>query len=94
MRAADDDDVLATPGELDLTAHVNFTEIESAGHVAGLVTEFFGSQAAFLTRAIAAESRNATGPQELSPDERRQFMTLVHPDQLGERFKVLVQRRR
>ena len=37
------DDLLANPGDQDLTAHVNFTAIQKAGEAAGLKTEFFGS---------------------------------------------------
>ncbi|MEK7707385.1 MAG: SAM-dependent methyltransferase, partial [Verrucomicrobiota bacterium] len=41
------DDVLANPGEQDLTAHVNFTAIRRAGEGAGLKTETFASQTQF-----------------------------------------------
>ena len=46
------DDVLANPGEQDLTAHVNFSAIQKAGEDAGLTTEFLGSQAKFLTQIL------------------------------------------
>jgi len=41
------DDVLANPGEQDITAHVNFTAIQRAGESAGLETAVFTSQPVF-----------------------------------------------
>lgn len=85
------DDVLANPGEQDITAHVNFTAIQAAGEGAGLRTEFLETQAAFLTdlarRVLAADS--GFGPW--TPDQSRQFQTLTHPEHLGRAFRVLVQ---
>src|SRR5581483_2400193 len=46
------DDVLANPGEQDLTAHVNFSTIQAVGEETGLRTDFFGGQARFLTRVV------------------------------------------
>jgi SAM-dependent MidA family methyltransferase len=87
------EDLLANPGEQDLTAHVNFSAIQNAGEEAGLTTEFFGSQAKFLTeavaRAAAADSLGTWGPRQA-----RQFQTLTHPEHLGRAFRVLVQSRR
>ena len=82
--------VLANPGEQDITAHVNFTEIQQAGEAAGLRTETFTSQGQFLT-GIARElwQRPGTRPQE----QARQFQTLTHPEHLGRPFRVLVQAR-
>lgn len=83
-------EVLANPGAQDITAHVNFTEIQEAGEVSGLKTETFTSQGQFLTR-IARElwQRPGTRPQE----QARQFQTLTHPEHLGRPFRVLVQAR-
>ena len=79
-------DLLADPGEQDLTAHVNFSAIQQAGEQAGLKTEFFGNQGQFLTRILAEMPvPNWTDKQ------RQQFMTLAHPGQLGSQFRVLVQ---
>jgi SAM-dependent MidA family methyltransferase len=82
--------VLANPGEQDITAHVNFTEIIRAGESAGLRTETFTSQSQFLT-TIARElwTRAGSWPQE----HVRQFQTLTHPEHLGRPFRVLVQSR-
>jgi len=87
------DDVLADPGEQDITANVDFTRIESAGLRAGLITECFATQGSFLTR-IAAEAWGAEGGFGSWDAKRtRQFQTLTHPEHLGRSFRVLVQTR-
>ncbi len=83
-------DVLANPGEQDITAHVNYTEIINAGEAAGLKTESFTTQGQFLTeiaRTLWARKGSWSQPQV------RQFQTLTHPEHLGRPFKVLVQSR-
>ena len=79
-------DVLANPGEQDITAHVNFTEVRRAGETAGLKTEFFGSQEKFLAQIVPKLN-------DWSSERVRQYQTLTHPDHLGRAFKVLVQSR-
>ena len=84
-------DVLAHIGEQDLTAHVNFSELQAAGEAAGLKTEAFVTQAKFLTE-IAGKIWQA--PQtfgEWTAAHTRQFQTLTHPEHLGRPFKVLQQ---
>lgn len=86
-------DVLADPGEQDITAHVNFTAIRAAGESAGLTTDAFLTQAQFLT-AIAARTwkdKRSFGPW--TPERTRQFHTLTHPEHLGRSFRVLLQSR-
>ena len=60
-------DVLANPGEQDITAHVNFTAIQAAGESAGLRTDAFLTQAQFLTGIAARiwkeEARSGNGPR-------------------------------
>lgn len=82
--------LLTMPGEQDLTAHVNFSEIRAAGEAAGLRTDAFLTQSQFLT-AIARELWAHTG--SWPPDQVRQFQTLTHPEHLGRPFRVLVQSR-
>jgi SAM-dependent MidA family methyltransferase len=82
-------DVLADPGEQDVTAHVNFTQLRIAGEETGLVNEEFVSQAQFLTRVAGREWQD-TPP---TPTEVRQFQSLTHPEHLGRVFRVLVQSR-
>jgi SAM-dependent MidA family methyltransferase len=85
-------DLLAEPGEQDLTAHVNFTAIQTAGVAAGLRTLAFCSQPQFLTQIVRqAVASGCFAP--MSPKQVRQFQTLTHPEHLGRAFRVLVQGR-
>ena len=86
-------DVLANPGEQDLTAHVNFTAIQAAGEAAGLTTESFLTQAQFLVRIAEQTWRDTGSFGEWDADRLRQFKTLTHPEHLGRPFRVLVQAR-
>jgi SAM-dependent MidA family methyltransferase len=86
------DDVLARPGEQDLTAHVNFPALQSAGEAAGLRTEQFCTQPQFLTRILQQAVADRTFAS-LEPGPVRQFQTLTHPEHLGRAFRVLVQGR-
>ncbi len=83
-------DILADPGEQDITAHVNFSEVRRVGEIAGLKTETFISQSQFLT-GIARDfwMQRGSWPQQ----QVRQFQTLTHPEHLGRPFRVLVQAR-
>ncbi len=87
------DDVLAHPGEQDLTAHVNFSAIRSAGEAAGLSTEAFTTQTRFLTQILAkTQGSKSFGPWDAA--RTRQFQTLTHPEHLGRSFRVLIQHQR
>lgn len=86
-------DVLADPGEQDLTAHVNFTTLQQAGEAAGLRTVGLVSQGQFLVEVVRRiESAGAGGFWK--PERTRQLGTLVHPQHLGRAFRVLVQERK
>lgn len=85
--------VLAEPGEQDLTAHVNFSRIQGVGESAGLKTDFFLTQAQFLTGIVSEIWQKPGTFGEWNPDYSRQFQTLTHPEHLGRAFRVLVQRR-
>jgi len=89
------EDLYASPGEQDLTAHVNFTALESWGKRSGLETAGFTSQTAFL---LALGQRNDfadlydEGQTESDRTRARlQLKTLIHPEGMGERFQVLIQ---
>jgi SAM-dependent MidA family methyltransferase len=86
------DDLLARPGEQDITAHVNFSTIQLEGENAGLRTEAIQRQGLFLTGILerALGESSFTG---WSSGHRRQFQTLTHPEHLGRAFQVLVQSR-
>jgi SAM-dependent MidA family methyltransferase len=79
-------DPLARPGQQDLTAHVNFTQIQRAGELSGLRTDTLISQSKFLTDT-------AVNIPDWTPQRVRQFQTLTHPEHLGRSFKVLIQSR-
>jgi SAM-dependent MidA family methyltransferase len=86
------DDLLANPGEQDLTAHVNFSAIQQVGEAAGLTTESFQTQPQFLTRIFEKAVRDKSFG-EWSARRTRQFQTLTHPEHLGRAFRVLLQSR-
>jgi len=86
-------DILANPGEQDLTADVNFSALEQAGREAGLSAGSFVRQSKFLNEIATKTHAN---PEKFGPwDEKtlRQFQTLAHPEQLGHVFHVLTQDR-
>ena len=86
-------DVLADPGEQDLTAHVNFARIEQTGIEAGVTTELLEPQGRFLTRLAAEAWKPGSQFGEWNAKRTRQFQTLTHPQHLGQSFRVLIQSR-
>lgn len=82
------DDLLANPGEQDLTAHVDWTVIQRAGEQAGLRTIQFCSQEKFLMEIVGKAAA-----ENWSAEQIRQLKTLTHPHFLGRAFRVLVQQR-
>jgi SAM-dependent MidA family methyltransferase len=86
-------DPLLAPGEQDLTAHVDFSELQRRGEEAGLTTERFERQGAFLGGIVRELTERQTPFPDWTPPQFRQLQTLTHPESLGDRFQVLVQRR-
>jgi SAM-dependent MidA family methyltransferase len=91
------EDFYASLGEQDLTAHVNFTALEIWGKRSGLETAGFTSQTALLL-ALGQGNEFADlyddGQTEAQRTKARlQLKTLIHPEGMGERFQVLVQRK-
>jgi SAM-dependent MidA family methyltransferase len=84
-------DVLADPGEQDITAQVDFTALARAGESAGLVTFGFLDQHHFLMGIAQDEFAGAEGPRIGVADNLRAWQTLTHPNHLGARFQVLLQ---
>jgi len=78
---------LADPGEVDITAHVDFTAAAEAARSLGGIPSEFANQGAWLTHLAAPWLRS----MEAKPDPAllRQFLTLTHPAHLGARFQVL-----
>jgi SAM-dependent MidA family methyltransferase len=85
--------LLANPGEQDITAHVNFSAVQSTGELAGLSTIGFMSQAKFLTGIVERVLREPNQFGDWNAARSRQFQTLTHPDHLGHAFRVLIQSR-
>jgi SAM-dependent MidA family methyltransferase len=86
-------DLLARPGEQDLTADVDFGRIARVGEEAGLRTEEFIQQGRWLGEIGVALLR-AGGPASQWLQSRfRQFQTLTAPGHLGQTHRVLVQSR-
>lgn len=94
VRAHEPCDVLDTPGEADLTAHVDFEAIAVAAARAGCAHSRLAPQGVFLERlgitaraqALAAAG-NLTGTAlDLLVGAHRR---LTHPDEMGNLFKIL-----
>ena len=73
-------------GHQDLTADVNFTDLQAWGEAAGLVTTRYGTQADFLRRWLPRRAVNATRDDPA-------LAYLLDPDGAGGAFKVLEQER-
>ena len=79
---------LEAPGDQDLTAHVNFTALEERGKELGLEPLGCTTQTNFLL-ALARECNLADLVED--SDARRQLIQLMHPEGMGETFRVLIQ---
>lgn len=80
---------LETPGEADLTAHVDFGALQQQAQ--GLQTHYT-TQGEFLRR-LGAELRAATLCKQATPEQQKAILSglerIVAPSQMGELFKVL-----
>lgn len=95
------DHVLQNPGQLDITANVDFSALVRAARRAGWEVAGWSDQHHFLTAAAMdtgwltrAEARLTAHPQD--PGARlalRQFQTLSHPTLMGRAFHVLLMAR-
>ena len=88
-------DVLANPGQADLTAHVNFTQLVDAGRSHGFVQHRQGQQADFLATLgigdhLVRFQKRADATLATYRSEREAVFQLVSPTDLG-RFQVLTQ---
>jgi len=79
------EEFLARPGDQDLTAHVDWTAVESAAVAAGLRRVGFTSQARFLLALGAVEFMEGAGLEE-----REALKDLMLPQRMGGLFRVLV----
>jgi len=96
-------DLLANPGEQDLTCHINFSDLISTGERLGFRTLFFDRQARFLLSLGITKHELFTASTDLEIDsleqgvalreQREDARRLVLPDGIGEDIRVLVQGR-
>lgn len=74
-------------GEIDITAHVDFTAVAEAALEVGCRPTSFASQGVWLTRLAQDWLLDQEGKPDVSG--LRQFQTLTHPSHLGVTFHVL-----
>lgn len=85
-------DVLATPGEADITAHVDFQELARSACLAGAAAHGPIPQAALLAR-LGIGQRTETLLKSAGPEQaetlRAAARRLIDPDAMGTLFKAL-----
>ena len=75
-------------GEIDITAHVDWTSLAEKGEASGFHLAGFTDQHHFLTGIVSAlmpESSEA----DINQGSRRALQTLLHPESLGRAFQFL-----
>jgi SAM-dependent MidA family methyltransferase len=91
------DDLLADPGEQDLTSSVNWSDIIKAGEAAGLVTISFERQDQFLMREGLLEELERQVQKARDESERMYLRTnareMILPNGMAASFQVLVQQK-
>ena len=92
------DDVLARPGELDITASVDWTHVKRAGERAGFDVVEFSAQDKFLLQAGLLEELERQTNAVTSDAEKLRLATsareMILPGGMASSFQVLVQKRR
>lgn len=86
------DDVLAHPGDADLTAHVNFEALATAAIKGGAKVHPPMTQGDFLLRSGLLERAGSLGAGKTQSEQesiRNAVERLAAPDQMGSLFKVL-----
>lgn len=87
------DDLLENPGDQDLTAHVNFSELMDAGQQCGMKVTTFESQSKFLMDLGEEDQFSDIFSDSKSEAERQRrtqlLKTLILPQGMGEVFRVL-----
>jgi SAM-dependent MidA family methyltransferase len=91
-------DVLARPGEHDLTTTINWTQIKQAGEAAGLETISLERQDEFLLRAGALDQLERLTSRVAGEAERLRLRLgareMILPGGMSGSFQVLVQKKR
>ena len=93
-RHAVETELTREPGAQDLTASVDFEALIGAGYCANLALESYGSLSKFLIDGgLLSWIEAAAGDDSAAYRERAKLKTLIHPEGMGEVFKVLMQRK-
>ncbi|MBO8162232.1 MAG: SAM-dependent methyltransferase [Brevibacillus sp.] len=91
------DNPLLDPGEQDITAHVNYSDLMRWGEQAGMETVAFMSQERFLLGSgILAKLVEHTDRDPFTSDAMRRnraILQLIDPGGMGGIFRVLIQRK-
>jgi len=89
--------VLAQPGECDITASVNWTQVKTVGERLGLRVVDFESQDKFLLKAGLLAELEQQLSQAANEAEKASLTTsareMILPGGIASSFQVLVQRR-
>lgn len=87
---AQGNDLLASPGDCDITCDVNWTPLMAQMEAAGLQSVVLESQESFLVKRAqrAAEAIVSDSAGSFSHD-RQTLLELIHPANMGQRFQVL-----
>lgn len=93
-RHAIETELTREPGAQDLTASVDFEALIVAGAGANLELESYESLSKFLIEGgLLNWIEAAAGDDSAAYRERAKLKTLIHPEGMGEVFKVLIQRK-
>lgn len=87
------DDPFVYPGLQDITAWVDFSACADAAGAAGLDVAGFTTQGQYLSSALMALSSDLAHTLA-SPREQAALKTLMLPGEMGERFKLMLLRKR
>ncbi len=82
-------DPLARPGEIDLTAHVDFTSLAEHGEKYGLSVAGFTDQHHFMVGLSRLHFTDEAPTTPAAQKELRTLQTLMHPNLLGRSFHAL-----
>jgi SAM-dependent MidA family methyltransferase len=82
--------IAARPGEQDITSNVDFGHLIALGETLGMRTDFYGTMSRFLIDGGISDFM-PSGDSVADVKSRSQVKTLLHPEGMGEVFKVLIQ---
>jgi SAM-dependent MidA family methyltransferase len=81
--------LLARPGEIDLTAHVDFTTVAEEGEKCGLHLAGYADQNHFIIGLSQLHFRDEAPVTPAAQKELRALQTLMHPTLMGRAFRAL-----